>query len=199
VIAKLKRDLTIALAIALGITAGGFLLSRHDSERVSATASTPAVVRANDAALRADAEEKTQADLAQWYSTAEFTTAANFAQALLDDAAHDRAEQARRAQVRSASSSRPSSGAAASSGNCANPVVPESIAMRESRCTYDAYNRTGCGGRGCIGFYQIDAGHYAADSPWGPGHGSCYGLGDPWDPAVQTECAKRLGPHAWDL
>lgn len=82
-------------------------------------------------------------------------------------------------------------------GSCANPVVPEWVAQRESGCTWDAYNATGCGGRGCLGFYQLDAGHFSATSPWNPSvPGACYGL-DPSTPAGQTECASRLGPGAW--
>ena len=86
---------------------------------------------------------------------------------------------------------------AAGDGECVNPVVPESVARRESGCRWDAYNPTGCGGRSCLGFYQLDAGHFAAVSPWNPNvSGSCYGL-DPSTREGQTECASRLGPGAW--
>jgi len=103
-----------------------------------------------------------------------------------------RAEHARRATTRRSSSG--------GGGSCSNPVVPESTAKRESGCRYDAYNRTGCGGRGCIGFFQLDAGHFYAQSPWNSNvHGTCYGLGDPWNPDVQTACAARLSPSAWNL
>lgn len=86
----------------------------------------------------------------------------------------------------------------AASGDCANPVVPESVARRESGCNWNAVNPGGCSGRTCVGFYQIDLGHFAAVSPWNPNvSGVCYGLGDWHDPAVQTACASRLGPGAW--
>lgn len=86
---------------------------------------------------------------------------------------------------------------ASSSGECANPVVPESVAMRESGCRWDAYNPTGCSGRGCIGFYQLDEGHFYAVSPWNSNvSGVCFGL-NPATREGQTECAGRLGPGAW--
>lgn len=82
---------------------------------------------------------------------------------------------------------------------CANPVVPESVVRRESGCTWDAYNPTGCSGRGCLGFFQLDEGHFSAVSPWNPSvSGVCADLaGSKWEPASQTECASRLGPGAW--
>ena len=83
------------------------------------------------------------------------------------------------------------------SGDCANPIIPESVARAESGCTWDAYNPTGCGGRGCTGFYQLDRGHFSAVSPWNSNvSGSCYGL-DANTREGQTECASRLGPNAW--
>lgn len=84
-------------------------------------------------------------------------------------------------------------------GECANPVVPESVVRRESGCRWDAYNPTGCGGRGCVGFYQLDAGHFAAVSPWNPNvSGGCADLSDVrWEQWAQTLCASRLGPGAW--
>jgi len=86
---------------------------------------------------------------------------------------------------------------AAGDGECANPIIPESVARGESGCRWDAYNPTGCGGRGCLGFYQLDAGHFAEVSPWnGNVSGSCLGL-DPSTREGQTECASRLGPGAW--
>jgi len=87
---------------------------------------------------------------------------------------------------------------AGSVGDCANPIIPESVAQRESGCRWDAESPASfCGGRGCTGFYQLDRGHFYAVSPWNPNvPGSCYGL-DPSVPADQTECASRLGPGAW--
>jgi hypothetical protein len=87
-----------------------------------------------------------------------------------------------------------------SGGSCANPVIPEAVARRESGCRWDAYNPTGCSGRGCIGFYQLDEGHFAAVSPWNPNvSGVCHDLqGVEWEPWAQTECASRLGPGAWN-
>src|SRR5262249_14825446 len=78
--------------------------------------------------------------------------------------------------------------------DCANPVIPDAVAMRESGCRWDAFNATGCDGRSCIGFYQLDAGHFFAVSPWNPDvSGICYGL-DSATRQDQTECASRLGP-----
>lgn len=82
-------------------------------------------------------------------------------------------------------------------GSCANPVISEATARRESGCNWNAWNPTGCSGRGCWGFYQEDLGHYSAHSPWNPSvPGSCYGL-DRYSHEGQTECAQRLGPGAW--
>lgn len=91
------------------------------------------------------------------------------------------------------------SAAPPASGDCANPVISEAVARRESGCSWTAYNPNGCGGRGCLGFYQIDQGHYAAVSPWNPNtSGACYDLSTVrWEPWAQTECAERLGPGAW--
>lgn len=87
--------------------------------------------------------------------------------------------------------------APASNPDCANPIISEATAMRESGCQWDAYNPGGCGGRSCLGFFQLDAGHFYAVSPWNPNvSGSCYGL-DPNTREGQTECASRLGPGAW--
>lgn len=61
--------------------------------------------------------------------------------------------------------------------------LPESILWRESRCSW-AYNPTGCGGRGCLGPAQLDAGHFSHVSPWNSSaSGSCAGL----NPEVQSE------------
>jgi hypothetical protein len=69
---------------------------------------------------------------------------------------------------------------------CGNTVLPDEIIRRESGGNCDAYNPTGCGGRGCIGYAQVDAGHFWAVSPWNPNvPGTCYGLG-------YNECVERL-------
>ncbi len=79
---------------------------------------------------------------------------------------------------------------------CEGHVIAAWIIMRESGCRYDAYSATGCSGRGCVGLYQLDEGHFAAVSPWNPNvSGVCYGL--TYSPADQDECASRLGPGAW--
>jgi hypothetical protein len=69
-------------------------------------------------------------------------------------------------------------------GSCGggNWVIPEYIVQRESGCSYDAYNATGCDGQGCIGAYQLHAQHFNG--------GVCSDLGT--DPAGQDECAARL-------
>lgn len=89
----------------------------------------------------------------------------------------------------------------AGNGDCANPVIPEWKARQESGCRWDAYNPTGCGGRGCLGFYQLDEGHFYAVSPWNSNaSGGCADLAAVrWEPWAQTECASRLGPSAWGL
>lgn len=86
-------------------------------------------------------------------------------------------------------------------GDCAALAVelglPESVLWRESRCSTDAYNATGCGGRGCIGAAQLDRGHFAPVSPWNSNtSGSCADL-DPNDPAQYAECVHRLPDSAW--
>lgn len=69
---------------------------------------------------------------------------------------------------------------------CGNTALPDRIVYRESRGNCDAYNPSGCGGRGCIGYAQIDQGHFQARSPWNPNvPGSCYGLS-------YNECVEKL-------
>lgn len=78
------------------------------------------------------------------------------------------------------------------SGLSAEFGLPERILWRESRCSLDAYNATGCGGRGCIGAAQIDLGHFAEVSPWNSrASGTCSDL-DPNSIAHQIECTHRL-------
>jgi hypothetical protein len=68
--------------------------------------------------------------------------------------------------------------------------VSQDVLWRESRCRW-VDNLTGCGGRGCLGPAQIDAGHFAETSPWNPNvHGTCFGL-------TYAECAQRLPRSAW--
>jgi hypothetical protein len=75
--------------------------------------------------------------------------------------------------------------------------LPESVLWRESRCSWDAYNATGCGGRSCRGPAQLDAGHFAPVSPWnGNVPGTCAGL-DPNNAADYAECVSRLPRTAW--
>lgn len=81
------------------------------------------------------------------------------------------------------------------SGDCAALAaeldVPPAVLWRESRCRTDAYNATGCGGRGCLGAAQLDAGHFYERSPWNPNvPGTCYGLS-------YSECARKLPSSAW--
>lgn len=78
----------------------------------------------------------------------------------------------------SASSPTPSTGGHDPCAGGVNPdgLLPDYIVQRESHGQCDAYNHGGCGGRGCLGWAQIDEGHFSADSPWGSGPGSCYGL-----------------------
>jgi len=90
---------------------------------------------------------------------------------------------------------------AAYGGDCqslaAELGISADILWRESRCSRDAYNRGGCGGRGCIGAAQLDAGHFAAVSPWNSGtSGVCFGL-DPNNQADYAECVSRLPASAW--
>jgi hypothetical protein len=81
--------------------------------------------------------------------------------------------------------------------SCDGHVVAAEILRRESGCDYGAYNPSGCEGRGCVGLYQLDEGHFAAVSPWNSNtSGVCHGL-DSSSPADQDECASRLGPGAW--
>ena len=75
-------------------------------------------------------------------------------------------------------------------GGCENIPAwfPQAIAYRESRCSYDAYNPTGCGGYGCIGAFQFDARHFTG---WANGQSACGDL-DPGTVDGQNECAWRL-------
>jgi len=75
-------------------------------------------------------------------------------------------------------------------GDCSNIPgwFPPGVAWRESRCSYDAYNPTGCGGNGCIGAFQFDARHFTG---WQNGQAACGDL-EPWTVDGQNECAWRL-------
>ena len=67
-----------------------------------------------------------------------------------------------------------------------NIILPDHIVQRESGGDCNAYNATGCGGRGCLGYAQLDAGHFAEQSPWNPNAtGSCYGIS-------YDDCVARL-------
>lgn len=88
-------------------------------------------------------------------------------------------------------------GSEACAGLASELGLPESVLWRESRCRWDAYNPSGCGGRGCLGPAQVDRGHFADVSPWNSNtSGSCAGL-DPDDPADYAECVSRLPASAW--
>jgi hypothetical protein len=105
------------------------------------------------------------------------------------------AEMARLEAARAATSRGPVVARGGTSGEgCAELAaefgLPESILWRESRCRYDAFNPTGCGGRGCVGPSQIDRGHGWERSPWG-GPGACADL-DLASTGGQVECTHRL-------
>lgn len=86
----------------------------------------------------------------------------------------------------------------ASGGTCEGDFpVSGSVVYRESRCDPNAYNATGCGGRGCVGLFQLDQGHFAQVSPWNSGtSGTCADL-SPASQADQKTCAARLPASAW--
>lgn len=90
-------------------------------------------------------------------------------------------------------------GGGGGSGSCdlTGWTLPDEILFRESRCSEDAFNATGCGGRGCVGAAQLDLGHFANPSPWG-GVGACWGL-DPYSVADQQECVRRLSGDGSNL
>jgi hypothetical protein len=90
-------------------------------------------------------------------------------------------------------------GGVAASGACdlIGWTLPDAVLWRESRCSLDAFNATGCGGRGCVGAAQLDLGHFAAQSPWG-GPGGCADL-DATVIADQQECVRRLSAGGSNL
>lgn len=90
-------------------------------------------------------------------------------------------------------------GGGGGSGSCdlTGWTLPDEILIRESRCSEDAFNATGCSGRGCVGAAQLDLGHFANPSPWG-GVGACWGL-DPYSVADQQECVRRLSGDGSNL
>lgn len=103
------------------------------------------------------------------------------------------AEEARRQKDLEAAmaAARPAPVATATpTGDCSNIPAwfPTGIAWRESHCSYDAYNPTGCGGYGCIGAFQFDARHFTG---WANGQSACGDL-DPGTVDGQNECAWRL-------
>jgi hypothetical protein len=99
-------------------------------------------------------------------------------------------EEARQAAVRRAVPRTPTGFGGDCAALAAELGVSEDILWRESRCRW-VDNPSGCGGRGCLGPVQLDAGHFAAISPWNPNvPGTCYGLS-------YAECAQRLPRSAW--
>lgn len=111
----------------------------------------------------------------------------DFAIWLVREREREEIERLERAQKDAASRVVPSrSGTSTPSTECGNTVLPEHIVQRESRGQCDAYNATGCGGRGCVGFAQLDVGHFAAVSPWNPSvPGTCFELS-------YSECVEKL-------
>jgi hypothetical protein len=100
------------------------------------------------------------------------------------------AEEARQAAVRRSVPRTTTSVGGDCAALAAELGVSEDILWRESRCRW-VDNPSGCGGRGCLGPVQLDAGHFAAISPWNPNvPGTCYGLS-------YAECAQRLPRSAW--
>lgn len=67
-----------------------------------------------------------------------------------------RAAEARRAARVHASSTRPAVVYTASTGRCGGDLPPCWVMNRESGGNINAYNPTGCGGRGCRGKWQCD-------------------------------------------
>jgi hypothetical protein len=77
--------------------------------------------------------------------------------------------------------------------------LPAEIIYRESRCSWSAFNHTGCGGRGCQGPAQIDLGHFAETSPWNSrASGACAGL-NPDIESDYVECTNRLSGGGTNL
>jgi hypothetical protein len=143
-------------------------------------------VRAAAAAEAADAPEQMQgriyrAAIHDWFEGIARLEAIAIWNAELDRQAEAaRARQSARVPRSSGSSSSPARSAGGGIPDpCAEPMnglLPNNIVQRESSGRCDAYNDGGCQGRDCLGWAQIDLGHFSADSPWGPGPGSCYGL-----------------------
>lgn len=69
-------------------------------------------------------------------------------------------------------------------GPCGGDLPPCYVCMRESRCTYGAYNPTGCGGRGCYGKWQ-------ASGEWACRFGLPCDIAH-WTPAQQDYFARVL-------
>lgn len=118
------------------------------------------------------------------------------AQALwIETEQRERAELERRAaDERLAGTRRPPNVTVVGGGDCETLStelgVSTDVLWRESRCQW-VDNPNGCGGRGCLGPAQIDAGHFAAVSPWNNDvPGVCYGLS-------YAECARILPDSAW--
>lgn len=144
----------------------------------------PAVI-AGDGSYISDLDAGVQAALAQF--------------AAEDQAVAD--EQARQDALEAAAQQRPQV-EVTYPPECYGRAISPAQLWRESHCSTDPGLQSPpsfCSGRGCVGPYQIDNGHFAEQSPWNstPGvHGSCYGL-DPSTLTGQEACAARLGPGAW--
>jgi hypothetical protein len=107
----------------------------------------------------------------------------DFQRGLEEEAARQAEAAAAAARSRGRSSGRSS---ASISVECGNTLLPGYIVQRESSGDCNAFNATGCGGRGCIGYAQLDQGHFSPVSPWNPNvPGSCYGLS-------YNECVHKI-------
>ena len=114
---------------------------------------------------------------------------------------HESEEAARLEAARSVAERRVAPQGTGPSGDCAALAaelgLSTDILWRESRCSTDAYNASGCSGRGCLGAAQLDAGHFAPVSPWNSAaSGACADL-NPSIPSEYAECVSRLPASAW--
>jgi hypothetical protein len=183
------RSVLVGLVFVLAALVSGISVQQEFiAERSSEPPKTFPPVAADPLGMNPPDVLGVQTDVSVWATEWERSERARFER---------EAEEARAVDLRR-SIPRPAAGIA---GDCQALAdewgLPVYVIQRESGCRLDAYNPGGCGGRGCVGLAQLDAGHFAAVSPWNPNvPGACYGL-DPSDVGDQRECASRLPASAW--
>lgn len=177
---------TLTVVVAAIVAFGTFAaIHTNDPPTVTATA-TPALVDAppHDGTLEAVAEART-IDFIEAVAYRHAIDKAIFRDALATEAQAQIDAQAAREAAQAAATPPPApTSTTSSSGSCG--ALPASVCEGESGFDPNAYNATGCSGRGCFGKYQFDPRTWAGAGC--PGHPS--GASE----STQDACAAKV----WD-